>query len=83
MCLINFDIFIFNHLIKDILSTFILQRSVSLISSEPPGKQGNTRFTTVPLNHLHVWRVQRYLCVNLSKPACISVQLPVYAVLSS
>ena len=47
---------------------FILIVNVSL--SEPSGKEGNAQLTKIPLKPLRVCLVQRYVCFNLSKPAC-------------
>ena len=54
-----------------IIANNVLKETVSLISSDSPCKEGNTRFTTVPLKLMCVRRVQRYVCLNLSDPVCI------------
>ena len=43
-------------------------------------KRGMPDLQRYPLN-LCVFRVQRYVCVNVSKPGCFQLQIPVYAVL--
>ena len=48
----------------------------------PPCTESNVRVTSVPLKPLCFRRVERLVCVNLSKPACIQLQFPVCAVLS-
>ena len=53
--------------------------NVSVISSDPPCKEWNARFITVPLKPLCVRRVQRYVCVNLLNPAYVQLNFPVCA----
>ena len=53
----------------------IFKGTYSVISSDPSCKKDNDRFTTVLLKPLCVRRVQRYVCANLSKPACIQLQI--------
>ena len=64
------------------LGLYVIKGAVSIISSDPPCKEGNARFTTVPLKPWCVRWIQRYVCVNLLKPACIQLQIQVCAVLS-
>ena len=45
----------------------VYKGTVSVILSDPPCKKSNPRFTTIHLKHVRVRRVQRYMCVNLSK----------------
>ena len=60
-----------------VIVIIIIKETGSVISSDPQFKKDNVRFTTVLLKTLCVRRVQRYVCVNLSKPACIQLQIPV------
>ena len=55
---------------------------MSVISSDSPGKEGNARFTTVPLKGLCVRRVQRYVCKRI-EILYDQLQIPVCAALSS
>ena len=51
--------------------------TVNVISIDASFKKHFARFSTVPLNHLCVRQVQRYVCVNLSKLAwmpCIQLR---------
>ena len=50
---------------------FLLKGNEITPSIDLPCKESNARFTTVPLKPLCVCGVQRYVCLNLSKPACI------------
>ena len=44
-----------------------------IISSDPQWKEDNARSKTVSLHPLTVHRVERIFCLNLSKPALISL----------
>ena len=59
-----------------------IKGTVKEILNDIPCKEGNAQFTTVTIKHLYALRVQRHVSVNLSKPACIQLQICVCAVLS-
>ena len=56
--------------------------TVSLISSDSLSQEGNAGFTTVPLKHLCVHPVQRYVWVNLGVFSC-SLQFQMFAELNT
>ena len=53
---------------------------MDIMSSDPPCKESNARFTMVPLKQSCFSRVQRCVCVNLSKPTCNQLQISMCAV---
>ena len=55
---------------------------MDIMSSDPPCKESNARFTMVPLKQSCFRRVQRCVCVNLSKPTCNQLQISMCAVYS-
>ena len=59
------------HNIKIVGNLILIKETVSVILSDPPCKNSNVQFTTVPLKPL-----------NLSKPTCIRLQIQICAVLS-
>ena len=48
--------------------------TVRVILCKPPWKEGNFRFTMVPLKPLTVHRVERSFCLNISKPAWVPLK---------
>ena len=61
---------------------WLVKESVSVISSVPSCKEGNSWFTTVPLKPLCVSRVQSYVSFNVLKPSCSRLLIEVCDVLS-
>ena len=55
---------------------------MDITTSDPLCKESNARFTMVPLKPSCARRVQRCVCVNLSKPSCKQLQISMCAVYS-
>ena len=51
------------------------KETVRVIATNPWCKEGIALFITVPSKHWCVRGVQRYLCVNLSKPGCSQLKI--------
>ena len=54
---LNFDAKMGKEIAKIVLYYSYIKGTVSVISSDPPGKEGNARFTFVPI-------IQLYSCTN-------------------
>ena len=46
--------------IMDRVGSTVVRGTVSVVSSDPPYKEGNVRFTTVPSKPLSIYRVETY-----------------------